>query len=54
MCEKSKCRRKGNYAKLMPIIYIKGSFYETPLYGEVRSDKQDGDNGKGMRRKQSP
>jgi hypothetical protein len=38
----------------MPIIYIKGSFYETPLYGRVRSDKQDGDKGRGMRRRRSP
>ncbi len=33
----------------MPIIYVKESFYETPLYGDVRSDKQDGDKGRGMR-----
>ncbi len=33
----------------MPIIYIKGNCYETPLYGHVRSDKQDGDKGLGMR-----
>ena len=38
----------------MPIIYIKGSFYETPLHGHVRSDKQDGDKGRGMRRRWSP
>ncbi len=47
-------RKKGKYAKLMPIIYIKGSFYETPLYGQVRSDKQDGNKGQGMRRRRSP
>jgi hypothetical protein len=47
-CAKKPCReerRKKNYlGKLMPIIYIKGSFYETPLYGHVRRDKQDSDN----------
>jgi hypothetical protein len=36
------------------MIYIKGSFYETPLYGRVLSDKQDGDKGRGMRRRQNP
>jgi hypothetical protein len=40
--------------KLMAIIYIKGSFYETPLYGHVRGDKQDGDKGRGMRSRRSP
>jgi hypothetical protein len=29
----------------MPIIYIKGNCYETPLYGHVRSDEQDGEIG---------
>jgi len=48
---KKKSRRKGKYGKLMPIIYIKGSFYETPMHGHVRSDKQDGDKGQGMRRR---
>ena len=38
----------------MLIVYIKGSFYETPLYGHVRSDKQDGDKGLGMRSGRSP
>jgi hypothetical protein len=35
---KRKRRRKSNYAKVMPIIYIKGSFMKHPL----QSDKQDG------------
>jgi hypothetical protein len=34
--------------------FIKLSFYETPLYGRVQSDKQDGDKGQGMRRRRSP
>jgi len=38
----------------MPIIYIKGYCYETPLYGHVQSDKQDGDKGQGMRSRRSP
>jgi hypothetical protein len=57
MCEshaKRKSKRKGNYAKLMPIIFIKESFYETPLYRQVQSDKQDSDKGRGMRRRRSP
>ncbi len=57
-CEKNNAGRKNrkgiNYEKLMPIIYIKGSHYETPLYGFVRSDKQDGDKGRGMRSRWSP
>ncbi len=36
------------------IICIKGRFYETPLDDQVRSDKQDGDKGRGMRRMWSP
>jgi hypothetical protein len=27
----------------MPIIYIKGSCYETPLYDHVLGDRRDGD-----------
>ncbi len=27
----------------MPIIYVKGSCYETPLYDHVVGDKQDSD-----------
>ncbi len=29
-------------------------FYETPLYGHVRSDKQDSDKERGMRKRRSP
>ncbi len=29
-------------------------YYETPLYGRVRSDKQKGDKGRGMRKRRSP
>jgi hypothetical protein len=34
--------------------FFKLSFYETPLYGRVQSDKQDSDNGQGLRRRRSP
>ncbi len=57
-CAKSNAGRKNrkgiNHVKLMPIIFIKGSCYETPLCGQVRSDKQDGDKGQGMRSRRSP
>jgi hypothetical protein len=33
--------RKELIAKLVPIIYIKGSCYETPLYDHVLGDKRD-------------
>jgi hypothetical protein len=31
----------------MPIIYVKGSCFETPLYGHVRGNKRDGDKDRG-------
>jgi hypothetical protein len=39
--------------KFMPIIYITGSFMKQPLYGHVRSDKQNGDKGRDMRKRRS-
>ncbi len=51
MCEKSCLKEKTQEGVIMQIngiiciICIKGSFYETPLYDQVRSDKQDGDKG---------
>ncbi len=35
--------RKGLIAKLVPIICVKGSCYETPLYDHVLGDKRDSD-----------
>jgi hypothetical protein len=36
--------RKGLIAKkFVPIIYVKGSCYETPLYDHVLGDKRDSD-----------
>ena len=50
MCGKEQCRKKKrkrvNCIKLMLIIYIKGSCYETPLYDHVLVDKWDGDKDK--------
>ncbi len=47
MCGKEQCQNKKqkrvNCVKLMLIIYIKGSCYETPLYGHVLGNKQNGD-----------
>jgi hypothetical protein len=47
MYGKEQCRKNRqkriNCAKLMPIIYIKGSCYETPLYGRVLGNKRNGD-----------
>jgi hypothetical protein len=47
MCGKEQCRKKklkrANCVKLMLIIYIKGSCYETPLYGHVLGNKWNGD-----------
>ncbi len=47
MCGKEQCRKKKQKwvkcVKLMLIIYIKGSCYETPLYGHVLGNKQNGD-----------
>jgi hypothetical protein len=34
---------KGYLQKLVPIVYTKGSCYETPLYDHVLGDKQDSD-----------
>jgi hypothetical protein len=36
-------QKRVNCIKLVPIIYIKGSCYETPLYDHVLGDKRDGD-----------
>jgi hypothetical protein len=51
-CVKKQCREQrqeeGYLCKLMPMIYIKGNCYET-MYGNVRSNKQGGDKGQGMR-----
>ncbi len=41
-CRKEK-QKRVNCIKLVPIIYIKGSCYETPLYDHVLGDKRDGD-----------
>ncbi len=35
-----KSRKRVKFVKLMLIIYIKGSCYETPLYGHVLGDKR--------------
>ncbi len=35
-----KSRKRVKFLKLMLIIYIKGSCYETPLYGHVLGDKR--------------
>jgi hypothetical protein len=35
-----KSRKRVKFVKLMPIIYIKGNCYETPLYGHVLGDKR--------------
>ncbi len=45
---------KGKLRKLMPIIYIKGNCYETPLYGHVLGDKWNCDKRRGMRSGRSP
>ncbi len=34
---------KGSLQKLMPIIYVKGSCFETPLYDHVLGNKRDSD-----------
>jgi hypothetical protein len=39
--------------KLMPIIYVKGSCFETPLYDHVPGNKRDGDKDRGMRKGRS-
>jgi hypothetical protein len=39
--------------KLMRIIYVKGSCYETPLYDRVPGNKQDSDKDRGMRKGRS-
>ncbi len=41
-CRKEK-QKRVNCIKLVPIIYIKGSCYETPLYDHVLGDKRDSD-----------
>jgi hypothetical protein len=42
--ERAMSERKSRKAqKLVPIIYIKGSCYETPLYDHVLGDKRDSD-----------
>jgi hypothetical protein len=50
MYGKEQCRErkaeKGYLQKLMSIICIKGSCYETPLYDHVLGDKQDSDKDK--------
>jgi hypothetical protein len=47
MYGKEQCRKrkaeKGYSQKLMPIIYVKGSCYESPLYDHVLGDKGDSD-----------
>ncbi len=47
MDRKEQCRkrkgRKGLLKKLVPIIYVKESCYETPLYDHVLGDKMDSD-----------
>jgi hypothetical protein len=47
MYEKKQCwkekQKKVNYAKLMPIIYVRGNCYKTPLYNHMLGDKRDGD-----------
>jgi hypothetical protein len=36
-------QNRVNCIKLVPIIYIEGSCYETPLYDHVLGNKRDGD-----------
>jgi hypothetical protein len=36
--------KKGSLQKLVPIIYVKGSCYKTPLYDHVLGNKWDSDN----------
>jgi hypothetical protein len=38
-----KGKQEGLIAKLMPIICVKGSSFETPLYDHVPGNKRDGD-----------
>jgi hypothetical protein len=56
-CEKSNAGSKGKEWLIMQInannLYQR-KLYETSLYGHVRSDKQDGDKGLGMRSGRSP
>ncbi len=58
MCEKScqKGTQTGEYFKQKDYannLYQK-KYYETPLYDHVRSDKQKGDKGQGMRKRRTP
>jgi hypothetical protein len=48
MCKKScqkEIQEKGYLSKDYANNLYQRKFYETPLYGQVRSDKQDGDKG---------
>jgi hypothetical protein len=38
-----KGKQKGLIAKLMPVICVKESCFETPLYDHVPGNKRDGD-----------
>ncbi len=51
-CQERKAKRV-NCEKLMPIIYVKGSCFETALYDHVLGDKRRGDKGRGMRKGRS-
>ncbi len=48
-----KRKQKGLIAKLMPIICVKGSCFETPQYDHVPGNKRDGDKDRGMRKGRS-
>jgi hypothetical protein len=51
--EAMKGKKSGLIAKLMPIICVKGSCFETPLYDHVTGNKQDSDKDRGMRKGRS-
>ncbi len=48
-----KGKQKGLIAKLMPMICVKGSCFETPLYDHVPVNKRDGDKDRGTRKGRS-
>ncbi len=45
--------KKGLIAKLMQIMCVKGSCFETPLYDHELGNKRDGDKDRGMRKGRS-
>jgi hypothetical protein len=50
---KGRKAKEGLIAKLMPMICVKGSCFETPLYDHVPGNKQDSDKDRGMRKGRS-